>query len=371
MSSDYSGESAATGPRIMIVGGYGVVGRQIATLVTKRIPGSHLIIAGRSLQSAQQFAATLPHGEGVAFDVSHQDPFSGMAHMPDVVVAAVNDPQDNVLKEAIRRGLSYVDVTRWTAALESAVLTATSMQPSAPVLFSSSWMAGIPALLASSLSRRFTSVESIDMSILFALADKAGPDSVAFAAQMGIPAKTWVNGSWTLRPQMREKKSVLFGDGVSANVRSFSTPDLRTLPGVTGAQTVKVNIGYDDPMASGFLAGLVQIGLWRATSGPAFDGLRKSILYHPGAGAPHRVRIDVSGRDSSGKYETLIGQIVDPKGQTHLTALGAVLGVERIVGRNGANAVQVGVSFSDNADNPAALLDSLHQEGVMISTFSS
>jgi nucleoside-diphosphate-sugar epimerase len=56
--------------RILILGGYGMFGGRLARLLADE-PGLALIIAGRSLDKARAFAATLPAGAArvaLAFD---------------------------------------------------------------------------------------------------------------------------------------------------------------------------------------------------------------------------------------------------------------------------------------------------------------
>jgi short subunit dehydrogenase-like uncharacterized protein len=50
---------------ILIVGGYGIVGKQIASILRQRYPKILLIIAGRDFNKAKEFAETLGYAEGI------------------------------------------------------------------------------------------------------------------------------------------------------------------------------------------------------------------------------------------------------------------------------------------------------------------
>ncbi len=67
-------------------------------------------------------------------------------------------------------------------------------------------------------------------------------------------------------------------------------------------------------------------------SGDRFKSLRQSLLYNPGSGASHEIHIAVAGNDINGSPKTTTTTIVDPQGQTHLTALGALIQLERLLG---------------------------------------
>jgi saccharopine dehydrogenase-like NADP-dependent oxidoreductase len=69
---------------ILIVGGYGVVGRRIAAELAADYPG-RVVIGGRNLGRADEIAATIGHGVcGRRIDIA--DPSSIAAALEDVVV---------------------------------------------------------------------------------------------------------------------------------------------------------------------------------------------------------------------------------------------------------------------------------------------
>jgi len=55
---------------ILIVGGYGIVGTQIASILRQRHPEMPLIIAGRDFKKGKEFAETLGYAEAIAMDVT-------------------------------------------------------------------------------------------------------------------------------------------------------------------------------------------------------------------------------------------------------------------------------------------------------------
>jgi len=102
--------------RILIVGGYGVVGRYLA----EQLAGFPVTVAGRSLDKAQRFAQTLEHVQARYLDV--QDRASLHKALADVQLVVSCAPMDEptLLRAAIARGCDYLDISERTAFLERA-----------------------------------------------------------------------------------------------------------------------------------------------------------------------------------------------------------------------------------------------------------
>lgn len=100
---------------VVIVGGYGVVGSQIASLLAARDPEIELLIAGRDAVRAAALADTLPRAQAMALDLNDRDPLRGLPRLPELVLCAANDQQDNLLRACVDRGVALIDITRWTA----------------------------------------------------------------------------------------------------------------------------------------------------------------------------------------------------------------------------------------------------------------
>lgn len=350
----------------LIVGGYGVVGAQITEALSKRHPRLPLIIAGRSLDKANACACTHSSARGMRIDATEADPLANVSDDIGIVVAAVNDPGNALMRAAIRRGLPYLDITRWTERLMPAIVEATALAPRAPVVFASSWMAGVPGLIAAHLASPLVSVERIDLSILYGLKDKAGPNSVEYADRLAESFRAFEDGQWVAVKPLSDAKEIQFPGGARLRTHRFSTPDGIILPYVTGAQSVGIRITYDDAMTAGLMAFLIRSGIWKAISGPAFKKLRHALLYNPGPGAPHEIVIEIEGRGEAGGVRRITASVRDPQGQTHLIALGAVAQIEHVLGLNGARSRPAGVHFAETHCDPPSVIALLRSEGVAI-----
>lgn len=355
-----------TNDAVLIAGGYGVVGQQATELIRQRHPNLSLIIAGRNPSKAEPLARRLTNAETAKLDVGQSNPLNGIK--PRAILATVNDPLDYLLVDAVRGGIPYVDITRWTERVKVAVSRISEESFLAPVMLSSAWMAGVAAVVAVAASHQLRGVDRIDISILYSLKDKAGPNSAEYMDRLATPFEVILNG---VRKQMYpyiDPRKITFPGGYSAKAYRFDTPDQLTLPTTTGAKTVAARIAFDDAMATNLLVFLTRSGIWKLISGKRFTSLRRSLLYNPGKGASHEIVIEASGVDGKGNPKTVRATIIDPQGQTHLTALGALIQLERLLGLDGAPPPAPGIVYPDTAPQIDSALQVLRNFGVTVTT---
>ena len=322
-----------------------MVGSQVAAAVRAAHPELRLLIAGRSAEKAARAAEQLGDAEGVALDVSRPEPLGTLR--PAAVIAVVNDPHDHLLRDALRLGVPLLDITRWTERVRAAAAVVTAAAPTAPVLLSSGWMAGIISAIAAGLARDLARVDEIDISVLYALQDKAGPDSAEYMDRLATPFEVTIDGRLQRVRPLGDGRSVAFPDGKTAKVYRFDTPDQLTLPETTGARTAAARIGFDSATTTGLLVALVRSGGWRLISGDRFTALRRKLLYNPGPGAGHQVVLDLTGADAGGRPAHVRATVSDPLGQTHLTAVAALVQLDRLLGLDGAPPPEPGLSYPD------------------------
>ena len=261
-------------------------------------------------------------------------------------MATVNDPGDHLLKAGMAEKTPYLDITRWTKRFSDAIQLVENTNPDSPVLFSSSWMAGIAPFIVMKCARSLEEVKQIEIDILFSLKDKSGPNSVDYMDRLSVPYPITLNGQEkNIRPMFNSKK-IDFSTGRKVRTYNIDTPEQSTLPRFTGAGTVITRIAFDGYWSTKLLALLVKSGIWKAISGDRFKNLRQSMLYNPGDGGEHRLKIKLSGLKNN-QPTSIDALLIDPKGQTHLTALGTVIQLERLLGLDGAPPPNSGVVFPE------------------------
>lgn len=360
-------KSLKPAPAVLIVGGYGIVGSQIATIFRKRNPSTPIIIAGHNITKAEKFASTLSNARGAVVDVYKKHQISDLDTSISVVVTAVNDPENNILSDIIQHNIPYIDICRWTSRVREALILSTINSPTQPIIFSSSWMAGVASIVAKIATTSFKSVNKIDIDILYSLKDKAGPNSVEYIDQLATPFDVLEDGKMSSVTPMTDPKQIEFSGGFKAKTFRFDTPDQMTLPIICNASSVSARIGYDDNTSAAFLSLLVRSGIWSLLNRPIFTKLRRSLLYNPGTGGSHEIVINVSGVSKNMASLNTTSTIVDEKGQTHLTAVGSVIQLERVLSLNGNVSAPVGISFPEKHESIDIAVATLKQEGIKIS----
>jgi saccharopine dehydrogenase-like NADP-dependent oxidoreductase len=335
---------------LLIVGGYGVVGEQLATLFAARNPGVHILIGGRTLARAQALADRLPSAAAVKIDVMEDDPLAALTEPVDGIVVAVNDHRDRLLAAAIARAIPLVDIARWTARIDDALAMAKDNCRS-PVVLASGWMAGaVATVTAASVQGQIA--DQVDIDILFGMADKAGPDSVVGFVNMHQPFGIREHGQFRMVRSLTDGRTRRFPLGQSAKVRRFSTPDQQTLITSGIAKGAAMRMAFDSAAMMTAFTAMVRSGLW----GLLPVGVREKLLHNPGNGDAHQVVISAMLPDRR------VGiAMTDKLGQTHMTAAGAVSQAERLLGLRGRMVPRSGVSYPEMAQDvvlePAALRD--------------
>lgn len=340
---------APSGP-VLITGGYGTVGAEIARMIAEDAP---VLLTGRSPGRGQALAAGLG-GEARAWDLADPAPFRADVR---AVVGSVNDPDDRVLRAAVAAGIPYVDITRWTSRLQRAAALTALLRPDSPVLFSSAWMGGVSSLVTASLAADLGGAERVEIAVRWDTADRAGADSVEFMDRLGVDFEVVDNATRRLVTPLTDVRTVGVG-GTPVRVARIDTPEQFTLPLTLGTTTAATRIGFSSPATTRALLALRGTGFFRWAAGERWTPLRRAVLHSPGEGGTAVMRVDVAHQG-----RTRTATVTDPSGQHHLTAVGAVLGLRRVLGTDGFPAPR-GPVFPEQHPDPGRAVESLAALGV-------
>lgn len=314
--------------RVLLAGGYGVVGAQVARLLRKHHPDTEILLGGRREAEAAKLAAELGNARAAAIDVTKPSPLKEIDGI-DAVGVFIHENDDHLLNEAARRGIAYMDITRGLDAQLRGLAAAALHAPSAPMLFTSHWMAGGPAVVAKRLAQGLDSVARVDMSILYYTGDKMGPDSASAGAGMSQGFTARVDGAWRKVGPLSDDRAVRFPSGATRPVYRMNMGDVVTLALANGASEAGVRLGLDKGNSLGAMRRLIRLGLWDLLM--KLPGMNAVAATKPGPGAPHEIVIEVEG-EAGGRKAARRATIFDAQGQSHLTAVGALYALERVAG---------------------------------------
>ncbi|WP_437922210.1 saccharopine dehydrogenase NADP-binding domain-containing protein [Sphingobacterium sp. LRF_L2] len=94
--------------KVMVIGGYGAVGKQICQFLSSKIK-EQIVVAGRDIKQAEALCTSLPGSEARAFDCS--DPNFGKLADVSVVMMCVELADTAIVAYCIRQHIHYIDIT--------------------------------------------------------------------------------------------------------------------------------------------------------------------------------------------------------------------------------------------------------------------
>lgn len=326
--------------KVIIAGGYGVVGTWIARHLHAAGHDLEVIIGGRHPDSGAELAEEL--GASVAY-VDSENPASAFAEIGpvDLVISALQDPNDNLLRATLQSGAAYIGVVRKVDNLGATAMLATSLSRR-PVLLMGHWQAGVTTLAALAAAQSFARIESIELAALFDRADKAGPMTMNDSGAFFSKALIRHDGQWERIEQTENIRTIVREDLPPFHAQPMGVLDVPALVAKTNADRVRFDIGMGE--SAGTLTGKQ---------------------------ASHEIFIDVTGENHQHERVTHRTVVSAPLGQAHLTALGAMLGAERILGLDGAAAPAAGLHFPENTIDPHRAMSRLREFGVNIYSTSA
>jgi hypothetical protein len=321
--------------RILIAGGYGVIGSAIALRLREEHPDVEIVLAGRRPEAGDALARRLGLARTRRLDVSERAVDLGDA---DLVVAALYDPANRLAAAALERGIAFVGIT--AKADDAAALAGIALHrpPRRPMVLAGHAAAGAATLIAAAVAARFARIESIAAAAVFDPADPVGPMTMGDGDSLVARALVRERGHWRWIEGLAHPRRIRIG-GAEADAYPSSLLDAPSLAAVTGADDVRFDIA---PVPS----------LGTRGGGPASSDLQ----------------VAMTGTLGDGRRVTVETVACDPRGIAHFTALGVLVAAERALGLDGAPAATGGLYLPETLAAPEAAVARFERLGVRIFT---
>jgi hypothetical protein len=323
--------------RILIAGGYGLIGSNIARVIRSRYQFIELVLAGRNPQHGELLSKELGNANVAYLNLTEGFDLEDFGSV-DLIIVAIEDHNNLMQEAAIANGVALINITGMAEEVSPIVFLSLHKDPQAPIVLASHWMAGIVTLVAKEIAERFSAIEKIDTACLYDEQDPIGPAVMAQMDSFVGKALLRQHGTWAFVEATENSREVQIQGGTMATGYPMGTLDVPSLGAITGAP----NVRFD------FITG-------------------QSIGSINGQSASHDLYIDVEGVLPSGKPAKTRTLISDPSGQSHLTAVGVLLIMEGVLGLGGHSAPESGGIFLPDTILPKdATINRLKEFGITI-----
>lgn len=320
---------------ILMVGGYGAVGREAAKTIRRLYPDVKLVIAGRDVTRAGNLAAELGGAVGVACDLA--TPGLGLA--PGLayrgVVVFAKDEHLHALDHAIAKGAAYIAISDYAVEIAPLVARSGGDARHIPILLLGHHLGSLVTMATLHHTRDIADVTDVRIGAIFDEADLGGTTAQADAARVARATPhplirhegRWL---WAEGPHLRGR--ITGSDGVVHEASALSLLDVASVAAVTKARSVRFDVAVREPSSK----------------------------------ARHEVVIEVEGRE--GDNRTAIRRITIESDGFHTMASGRAIAfaLERLLGLDGRSAVPAGLWLPENVLDAAHVVSRARASGISI-----
>ncbi|MGH6859332.1 MAG: NAD(P)-dependent oxidoreductase [Phyllobacterium sp.] len=324
---------------VLIIGGSGIVGAKAARTLRQLHPHLPIAIGGRDLSRADAVAATLGNATGSKIDLDRmdlgQDPGAGYS----AIAVFVKDDSLNSMKYAQTHGLPYLSVSSGVFEVGPEMALAIRKPQAAPILMASSWLAGAATFPALQAARDFRSIDEMAITVVLDEEDMGGPAALADFQRLTESAPDpllLVDGRWRWVKGEAAKRQFTDVDGTSVEASAYSPLDVLSLSTATDAKSIRLDLVYG-----------------------------MSASRRRGEAFSTEIAIEIRGERLDGRPGRTRLDIVHPQGQAPLTALHVALGLERLLGLSGGEAVKSGLYLPDSLMEPDYVVRRMREFGAV------
>jgi len=323
--------------RILIAGGYGLIGSTIARHIRTISKDVEIVLAGRTPENGAALAGELGGASTAYLDVADAQTVGDLG-AADLVVSALYDPGNALIDAALAHGVAHIGITTKAEDVAAIAFAALRTQPKRPIVLAGYCAAGVLMPVAQKAAEQFRRIDSVAVTALFDPSDPVGPMTAHDAQYLVARALLRRNGVWEWVEGVQHGRSVRIAD---ADMQVFPTSvlDVPGLAAMTGAANVRLDIAQGNSVGT------------RAGGRASSDAL-----------------IDIEGTLQSGAPGRRRTIVSDPNGLAHLTALSVAVAAERVLGLDGRAPAPGGLHLPETLLSPDAAIARFEQFGVRITS---
>jgi len=347
--------------KILIIGGYGNVGRIIATELGKQFPGQ-VIVAGRNYQKAKEFSLEL--GQQIipmVLNISRISANDGLLNDVGIVMMCLDQENIEFVRQCIRRGIHYIDISASYSILSKIeALNEEAKEAGATAVLSVGLAPGLTNLLTKHCQSKLPDMTYADIYVLIGLGEAHGNAALQWTFDN-------LNKEFTVHDNGKTKRMRSFEDGKQTifpgmigkrTAYRFNFSDQHVIPQTLGLKSVSTWLCFDSALMTYLFALLKKMGLSRILTMKGVESFLINLLKLLRFGSTEFV-IKVEGGNSREKgalYEcSLSGEV-----EGRITGLVAAKVAEKLV----LSSFTSGVFHIEQLFAPLEFLESLGHHGL-------
>jgi hypothetical protein len=327
--------------RILIAGGYGLVGSTIAKHIRAISRDVEIILAGRNPEKGMALVQELEHARTIYLDLEDTTLINKFDWKQfDLIVSAVADPADTLIHAAMNHHIAHIGISKITDQVAPILFSGLQSRPKRPIVLLGHWQAGTIATILQKVAVEFNHIDKVELTALYDVRDPIGPMVVNELSN----AESWMNrgyireeGKWKWVDAEKHTRFIHKDNEHVMQGKPMASLDLPSIASITQASNIRFDLVQGESM--GTIAGNK---------------------------ASHDVYIDLEGTLQTGEQIKQRTIISDPNGQAHLTALGVLVTIERILGLDGDPPADGGIHLPETLLSPKKAIARFKQFGVQI-----
>lgn len=273
---------------ILIVGGYGAVGRRVAAHLAPLYPGE-VIIAGRNLEAAERTARSIGRGcHARALDLSQSVADKNLVDI-DLVLVCIDQVDTHFVRQCLTAGIHYLDITAGLGWLERlSDHHDLALRHQAITLLSLGTTPGLTNLLGADMVRATGSPQRLDLLVEFGTGERHGDAALNWMFdQLDARFQVRESGQWLPARSFGERRRFIVSGGRSVSGYRFNLPDQQILANTLDLPSVATWVRFSSATMTGLVALAVRLGLGRALRNPRIRRVARTLFSRLAFGTDH------------------------------------------------------------------------------------
>ncbi len=283
---------------IIVIGGYGHVGRMICEELARYFPGK-VIAAGRNLKRAEAFSReTQGRVRPLQIDIHHASA-TQLLTGAKLVIMCLDQEQPTFVRACIQQGIHYVDISanyRFLSQIER--LDPLAVSNHATAILSVGLAPGLTNLLASHAQQLLDSTDAVHISIMLGLGDTHGKAAIEWTLDnLQNDFHTDEHGEEVQHISFTDGRQTSFGDRLGTRTAyRFNFADQHILPRTLQVPNVATRLCFDSAITTWLLAMFKRLGIFQLLRVPWLRRQAMKAFATVNVGKPlFAVKIDAVG----------------------------------------------------------------------------